>query len=125
MRELHSPDVYDDPAPYSQGIVHGERIHLAGQVPDDDTGAIVGDGIEAQTRQAIANVETLLEAADSSLANVVSVTAYLTDLDDLDGFNRVYAELLPDPKPARATVGVDGLVVDARLELQVTAYRNE
>jgi len=125
MRELHSPGVYDDPAPYSQGIVHGERIHLAGQVPDDDTGAIVGDGIEAQTRQAIANVETLLEAADSSLANVVSVTAYLTDLDDLDGFNRVYAELLPDPKPARATVGVDGLVVDARLELQVTAYRNE
>ena len=125
MRELHSPDVYDDPAPYSQGIVHGETISLAGQVPDDDTGAIVGDNIETQTRQAIANVETLLEAADSSLENIVSVTAYLTDRDDLDGFNRVYAALLPDPKPARTTVVVAELVVDARLELQVTAVRNE
>jgi len=124
MKELHSSDVYDDPAPYSQGIVHGETIYLAGQVPDDDTGAIVGDDIEAQTRQAIRNIDTLLEAADASLENIVSVTAYLTDLDDLDGFNQVYAELLPDPKPARATVGVKELVVDARLELQVTAVKN-
>lgn len=124
MKELHSPEVYDDPAPYSQGIVHGETIFLAGQVPDDDTGAIVGDDIETQTRQAISNIEALLEAAGSSLDRIVSVTAYLTDRDDLDGFNRVYAELLADPKPARATVVVEELVVDARLELQVTAVKN-
>ncbi|WP_253737506.1 RidA family protein [Halohasta salina] len=124
MNELHSPDVYDDPAPYSQGIVHGETIFLAGQVPDDDTGAIVGDDIETQTRPAISNIEALLEAAGSSLDRIVSVTAYLTDRDDLDGFNREYAELLADPKPARATVVVEELVVDARLELQVTAVKN-
>ena len=124
MRELDCPDVYDDPAPYSQGVVSGETIYLAGQVPDDKTGAIVGGDIETQTRQTIANVETLLEAGGSSLADIVSVTAYLTDLDDLDGFNRVYAELLPDPKPARATVGVEELVVDARLELQVIGIKS-
>ena len=119
--ELQSDSVFDDPAPYSQGLTHGETIWLAGQVPDNSDGEIVGDDIETQTRQAVSNVEALLDEAGSSLASVVSVTAYLTDMDDFEGFNRVYAELFPDRKPARATVGVTGLAVDARLELQVTA----
>ncbi len=119
--QLQSDAVYDDPAPYSQGIIHGDTVHLAGQVPDDSDGEIVGDDIETQTRQAVDNVEALLTEAGSSLESVVSVTAYLTDMDDFEEFNRVYAELFPDPKPARATVGVTGLAVDARLELQVTA----
>jgi len=123
-KQLHSDGVYDDPAPYSQGIVHGETISLAGQVPDDETGAIVGSDIETQTRQALANVEQLLGEADSSLDDIVSVTAYLTDMDDLSGFNEAYAEIVPDPKPARTTVAVSALAVDARLELQVTAVRN-
>lgn len=118
---IDSDDIYDDLAPYSNGVRHGETVYLAGQVPDDEMGRIVGDDIETQTEQTIANVETLLEAADASLEHIVSVTAYLTDLDDLDGFNATYATLLPDPKPPRATVVVDSLVVDARLELQVIA----
>ena len=121
VEQLQSDAVFDDPAPYSQGIIHGETVRLAGQVPDNTDGEIVGDDIETQTRQAVDNVEALLDEAGSSLASVVSVTAYLTNMDDFDGFNRVYAELFPDPKPARATVGVTGLAVDARLELQVTA----
>jgi|AntRauMinimDraft_4_1070384.scaffolds.fasta_scaffold00886_5 2-iminobutanoate/2-iminopropanoate deaminase len=124
-KQLHSDRVYDDPAPYSQGFVHGETISLAGQVPDDETGAIVGDDIETQTRQALSNVEKLLAAADASLSDIVSVTAYLTDMDDLSGFNETYAEILPDPKPARTTVAVSALAVDARLELQVVAVKNE
>lgn len=123
VTQLHSDAIYDDPAPYSQGVVHGETISLAGQVPDDETGAIVGDDIKTQTRQALSNVETLLAEANASLDDIVSVTAYLTDIDDLDGFNEVYAEIVPDPKPARATVAVSALAVDARLELQVTAVR--
>ena len=119
--QLQSDAVFDDPAPYSQGIIHGETVRLAGQVPDNTDGEIVGDDIETQTRQAVDNVEALLDEAGSSLESVVSVTAYLTEMDDFDEFNRVYAELFPDPKPARATVGVTGLAVDARLELQVTA----
>ena len=121
VEQLQSDAVFDDPAPYSQGIIHGETVRLAGQVPDNTDGEIVGDDIETQTRQAVDNVEALLDEAGSSLASVVSVTAYLTDMDDFDEFNRVYSELFPDPKPARATVGVTGLAVDARLELQVTA----
>ena len=121
VKQLQSDAVFDDPAPYSQGIIHGETIRLAGQVPDNSDGEIVGDDIETQTRQAVSNVEALLNEAGSSLESVVSVTAYLTDMDDFEAFNRVYAELFPDPKPARTTVGVTGLAVDARLELQVTA----
>ena len=121
VEQLQSDAVYNDPAPYSQGIIHGDTVRLAGQVPDNSDGEIVGDDIESQTKQAVKNVEALLNEAGSSLESVVSVTAYLTDMDDFKGFNRVYAELFPDPKPARATVGVTGLAVDARLELQVTA----
>ena len=121
VKQLQSDAVFDDPAPYSQGIIHGETIRLAGQVPDNSDGEIVGDDIETQTRQAVSNVEAVLNEAGSSLESVVSVTAYLTDMDDFEAFNRVYAELFPDPKPARTTVGVTGLAVDARLELQVTA----
>ena len=121
FEQLHSDAVYDDPAPYSQGIIHGDTVRLAGQVPDNSDGEIVGSDIETQTRQAVTNVEALLDEAGSSLESVVSVTAYLTDMDDFESFNHVYAELFPDPKPARATVGVTGLAVDARLELQVTA----
>ncbi len=121
VEQLQSDTVFDDQAPYSQGIIHGDTIRLAGQVPDNRDGEIVGNDIETQTRQAVENVEALLSEAGSSLESVVSVTAYLTDLDDFEEFNRVYAELFPNPKPARATVGVTGLAVDARLELQVTA----
>lgn len=123
VKRLHDDGVYDDPAPYSQGVAHGEVIWLAGQVPDDETGTIVGADIKTQTRQALSNVETLLKQADASLDDLVSVTAYLVDMDDLPGFNHAYAEIVPDPKPARATVGVSALAVDARLEIQVTAVR--
>jgi 2-iminobutanoate/2-iminopropanoate deaminase len=122
-RAINTDAVYDDPAPYSQGIVHGETISLAGQVPDDAAGRIVGDDIETQTERALSNVETLLAEADASLADIVSITAYLTDPDDVAGFNAVYADRLPDPKPARTTVIVAGLVVPARVEIQATAIR--
>lgn len=123
VRRVHSNDVYDDPAPYSQGVAHGETIWLAGQVPDDETGRIVGTDITTQTRQVLSNVEALLQEAGASLDHIVSVTAYLVDMDDFSEFNEVYAESIPDPKPARATVVVSDLAVDARFELQVTAVR--
>ena len=121
VEQIHAEAVYDDPAPYSQGIVHDEVIQLAGQVPDNADGEIVGDNIKTQTEQVIRNVEALLEEANSSLHSIVSVTAYLTDMDDLEAFNEAYRDLIPDPKPARATVGVNDLAVDAHLELQITA----
>jgi 2-iminobutanoate/2-iminopropanoate deaminase len=65
----------------------------------------------------LSNVGTLLAAAEASLHDIVSVTAYLTEIDDLSGFDTTYAEFVPDPKPARMTAAVSALTVDARLEL--------
>jgi len=121
VEQLQCDSVYDDPAPYSQGRIHDGTIYLAGLDPVDGDGEIVGDEIETQTTQTLRNVERLLAAADSSCANIVSVTAYLVDGDDFAGFNRAFDAFLPDPKPARTTVVVDELVTDARIELQVIA----
>jgi len=124
VEQLQCDSVYDDPAPYSQGRIHNGTIYLAGLDPVDKAGEIVGDDIEAQTTQTLRNVKELLAAADSSCANIVSVTAYLIDEDDFSGFNRAFDAFLPDPKPARTTVVVEELVTDARVELQVVAAQS-
>lgn len=121
VKAIHSEELYDDPAPYSQGIVHDGIIYLSGLDPADAEHNTIGDDIETQTEAVLSNAELLLEAADSSPSNIISVTAYLTDMADFEGFNAVYEETLPDPKPARTTVAVEDLATDARIELQVIA----
>ena len=124
VTEIHSDTVYSGTAPYSQGISHGNIIYLAGQTPDDENGKTIGDSIETQTEQALSNIEALLLEAGSSLENIVSATVYLTDMDNLNGFNEAYGTFLPDPKPARATVEVSRLPSsEALVEIQVTAVR--
>jgi 2-iminobutanoate/2-iminopropanoate deaminase len=92
--------------PYSQGIRAGDFVFVAGQVGKDPaTGQLVGDTIEAQTTQTLENLKAILEAAGASLADVVKVSAHLTDLSLFDRFNKVYVNYFPDPKPVRTTVG--------------------
>jgi len=79
-------------------------------------------GIEAQTRSCIENVRTVLEAAGSSLENVLDVTVYLTDMKrDFDRFNKVYGDYFAKIQPARTTVGVDSLPTPISIELKVIA----
>ena len=93
------------PGPYSQAIVAGDLIFVSGQVPREPLTGLVPDGIEAQTRLALKNVETILHAAGASMEDVVKVTAYLVDLALFDAFNRTYLEFFREPFPARTTVG--------------------
>ena len=124
VKEIHSNNVHSGTAPYSQGISHGNIVYLAGQTPDNESGETIGDNIETQTKQALSNIETLLSESGSSLGNIVSATVYLTDMDNLNGFNNAYGEFLPDPKPSRATVEVSRLPSsEALVEIQVTAVR--
>ena len=99
----------DAPAPggaYSQGMAAGRLIATAGQVGiDPRTGDLAG-GIEAQTRQALANVTAVLDAAGASWTEVVKTTCFLADIADFARFNAVYSKVVPDPKPARSTIGV-------------------
>src|SRR5579871_3545023 len=84
--------------PYSQAIRAGDFLFVAGQGPTDPrTGKAAGDDIQTQTRQVLQNVKTIVEAAGGSMANVVRVNAYLTDLSNFAAYNEVYREFFPEP----------------------------
>jgi 2-iminobutanoate/2-iminopropanoate deaminase len=107
--------------PYSQAIRAGDFLFIAGQVGRDPaTGQLAGDTIEAQTRQTLENMKAILEAAGATFADVVKVSAHLTDLALFDRFNSVYVQYFPEPRPARTTVGSQllGFIV----EIDAIAY---
>jgi 2-iminobutanoate/2-iminopropanoate deaminase len=106
---------------YAPAARAGGIVFVSGQVPRDPvTGALVGDDIESQTAQVIANVKRALEAAGASLADVVSVIVYLADIDDWGRFNTAYKQLMPTPYPTRTALGANlrGILV----EISAVAY---
>ena len=110
-------------APYSQGIVHGDLVFVAGQVGlDPETNQVVEGGIEAQTEQAMKNVSAVLEEAGSSLSNVLKTSIFLVDFDDFTAMNEVYARFVGPDFPARATVEIAGLPMGALVEIEVVAH---
>lgn len=122
-RDARLPEGLAQPGPpYSPVIVAGDLVYTAGQVALDAEGAIVPGGIEEQTEQVLDNVERCLAAAGCSMDDVVKVTAFLSDLDEFEGFNRVYARRFERPYPARSTVGVrlaPGLLVEVEAVARV------
>jgi len=109
--------------PYSGGIVVGKTLYIAGQEAEDDNGNLKARGIEPETRGALENLAKVVKAAGFELKDVVSVTVYLADLKEFEAMNKVYRELMPDPKPTRATVQVVRLVNDARIEISAIAVK--
>lgn len=106
---------------YSSAIRAGDFVFVSGQVPKDPRSGAIADGdVRAQTRQVIANLRAALAAADATLDDLVSVTAYLASIDDWNAFNETYRELLSAPYPTRTTVGADlhGFLV----EISAVAY---
>lgn len=101
--------------PYSPGVRAGQFVFVSGQVPRDPrSGQLVGSDVRAQARQVLANVRGVLEAAGCSLADVVSVTVYLTDVDDWSAFNEEYKQVFQPPYPTRTVVGAQlrGVLVE-------------
>ncbi len=110
--------------PYSQGIVSGDTVWVAGQLGlDPATGTLASGGIEAETRRALENVRAVLAAAGLSLDDVVQTQVFLADLDDFQAMNAVYAGFFPKTPPARATVQVARLPRGARVEILAVAVR--
>lgn len=107
---------------YSPAVRAGPFVFVSGQVPRDPlTGALVGPGdVGAQTRQTLANVRGALAAAGATLADVVSVTAYLADIGDWAAFDAAYREVFTPPYPTRTTVGAG--LTGVRVEVTVAAY---
>jgi 2-iminobutanoate/2-iminopropanoate deaminase len=108
--------------PYSAGVKAGSFIYTAGQLGiDPGTGAFVDGGIEAETSQAIKNLRAVLEAAGTSLNNVVKTTVYLRDMNDFAVMNGVYAEFFTENYPARSAVQVARLPKDGAIEIEAVA----
>lgn len=109
-------------APYNQAIRVGELVFVAGQLglkPGDK--AVEGD-IAVQTEQVMRNLGAILEAAGSSLANLVKTTVYLVDLGDFAAMNEIYARQVGDRPPARATIEVSQLPSGALVEIEAVAH---
>jgi 2-iminobutanoate/2-iminopropanoate deaminase len=118
---ITSPALPKPAGAYSPGLRAGDFIFVAGQGPfDPATGQLAGETIEEQTTRVLENIKAILEAGGASLADVVKVTAHLSDLALFDRYNRVYAAYFPDPKPVRTTVGsqLHGFLV----EIDAIAY---
>jgi 2-iminobutanoate/2-iminopropanoate deaminase len=110
--------------PFSDGYVAGSTLYVAGQQGPDFSGKLTGTDITQQTTSAIAAVKKVVEEANFRMSDIVSVTVYFTDVNDVPGMNAVYKALIPDPKPARVAVQVAGLIGGAKIEISAIAVKH-
>ena len=107
--------------PYSPAVRAGGFVFVSGQTPRDPvTGELVGDDVATQTRQALSNVQRLLEAAGATMRDVIGVTIYLADVDDWGTMNSVYTQFFSSPYPSRTAVGSE--LRDILVEISAIAY---
>jgi 2-iminobutanoate/2-iminopropanoate deaminase len=125
MRNAVTTDKAPRPiGPYSQAIVEGDLLFLAGQGPlDPETGEEQLGDIRAQTRRTLENIKGILEAAGSSLDKVVRCNVYLKDIGDFAAMNEVYAATFSRPYPARTTIQAGALPGGIAVEIECTARR--
>lgn len=108
--------------PYSQAVCRNGLIYSAGQIGlDPTTGKLVEGGIEAQTRQALSNLQAILEAAGASLDDVLKTTVFLQDIGAFSSMNQVYATFFSGAPPARSAVQVAALPLGALVEIEAVA----
>lgn len=108
--------------PYSQAIRAGNMLFVSGQIPlNPQTGEMVGTTAAEQARQVLNNLKAVLQAAGTSLDNVVKTTIFLTDLTQFADVNAVYAEFFPQNPPARSTIQVSALPRGAQVEIEAIA----
>lgn len=108
--------------PYSQAIKAGDFVFCAGQTARDPvTNKLIEGDVSAQTDRVLKNISAVLTAAGTDLNHVVKTTVYLKNMGDFNAMNEVYGKYFKDSPPARATVGVAALPVDALVEIEVVA----
>jgi 2-iminobutanoate/2-iminopropanoate deaminase len=123
MKEIVVSSMAPKPiGPYSQGVVSGNYIFLSGQVGRKHDATELEDGVLEQTRQTILNIKAVLAEKNLTLDNVVKTTVFLADMNDFAEMNKMYAEFFDENKaPARSTVEVAKLPLDADVEIEVMA----
>ena len=111
--------------PFSDGIVAGNTLYVAGQQGLDASGKLVPGGIGPETKATLETIEKVVKAAGFELKDIVSVNVYLADINEFGDMNKVYKAFLPDPKPARTTIQAGALVNHARIEISVIAVKQK
>jgi 2-iminobutanoate/2-iminopropanoate deaminase len=123
-KPIHPPGAAKPLAPYSPGIDAACFVFVSGQLGlDPAINKIVPGGIEAETRQALINVQTILNAADTTLEQVVKVTVFLRDINDFAAMNGVYGQFFMEEPPARSAFQVAALPLGAAVEIEAIALR--
>ena len=118
---IHTDDAPAAVGPYSQAVAASgsKTVYLSGQIGlEPATGELVAESFEAQVRQAFANLKAVVAAAGGTLDNIVKLTLFLTDLGKFAAANAIMAELIPQPFPARSTIGVASLPKGAQFEVE-------
>jgi len=110
--------------PYRLAVPAGDFVFVSGQVGVNANGDLIGETVEAQTKQALENLKAILESQNLKLSNVVKTTIYLTNMGDFGAMNKIYAEYFTNDFPARATVGIQSLPKNARVEIEAIAIKN-
>lgn len=107
--------------PYSQAIKTGQFVFVSGQLGLDPKTGSLADGLEAQTKQILANLTSILRESGGDINNVVKTTIFLTDMADFSTVNAIYAEAFSDAPPARSTVAVASLPLNGLIEIEAIA----
>jgi len=125
MKKVISIDGAPAPVgPYSQAILKNDTLYGSGQIAINPfSGAFVMETIEVETEQVMKNIGALLEAADMDYSNLVKCSIFLSDMDNFERVNKVYAGFFSDLPPARETVQVARLPKDVNVEISFTAVK--
>ncbi|NLT96103.1 MAG: RidA family protein [Clostridia bacterium] len=109
--------------PYSQGVKAGQFLFISGQIPmDPQTGELIKDDIQAQTKQVLENLQAIVSQAGCTLQDVVKTTIYLKDMNNFSLVNEIYAQYFPVNHPARACIEVSRLPKDVGVEIEAIVY---
>ncbi|MFW5734054.1 MAG: Rid family detoxifying hydrolase [Oceanidesulfovibrio sp.] len=121
MKKIQTDKAPKAVGPYAQAIVADGVAYCSGQLGLDPATMTLQDGVEAQTRQVLANMAAVLEAAGSSPGQVVKVTVFIMDMADFPTVNAIYGEFFDGHTPARSTIQVAGLPLGALVEMECVA----
>ena len=120
---IHTNNAPKAVGPYSQAIEANGMVFISGQIPVNPETGLVVEGIEAQTEQVMKNIGAILKEAGLDFSNIIKTTCLLSDMDNFQAMNAVYATRFPENPPARAAFGVVRLPLGVLVEIESIAFR--
>lgn len=121
---IQTPNAPQAIGAYSQAVVFENMIFVSGQIPLNTDNMLIEGTIEEKTHQIMKNIGNILAASSSSFNDILKVTIYLTNIENFKRVNAIYSEYVSSPYPARETVAVKSLPLNAELEIGVIAIKN-